>query len=52
MGLYIYLVLFLLTAPVYGATYQIQPDDSLQIVVVGYPDYSQTVAVRVDGTIS
>ena len=52
MGLYIYLVLSLLTAPVYGETYQIQPDDSLQIVVVGYPDYSQTVAVRLDGTIS
>ena len=52
MGLYVCLLLSLLVAPAYGETDQIQPNDKLQIVVVGYPDYNQIVTVRLDGTIS
>ena len=45
-------VLILLTSTASGDTYQIQPGDGLFIVVIGQPEYSQSVKVRIDGMIS
>ena len=47
-------LIFLL--PIYSfsnsLTYQIKPNDQLQIVVVGSPDFNQTVTVQPDGKVS
>jgi polysaccharide export outer membrane protein len=40
------------TAPVIEADYRIGPEDVLNVVVLGHPDYSRTVPVRPDGRIS
>jgi polysaccharide export outer membrane protein len=40
------------SAPVIEADYRIGPEDVLNIVVLGHPDYSRTVPVRPDGRIS